>query len=172
MEPVRRGQPTPKSPTWMGTVSDLLILSGFKREFSKYPKPARRLVSAAILVNVAGRAGSQAGERFTWPEAGDGALGGGDGTAGAPRSIFQGAPRSRGRQEQHACVRRTFLSKAESGKWPGAGRWHACRHCRSHHYRIQQSRRTMLIIMENGFPFWGGGEGGREGSSRRGWGQV
>lgn len=92
MEPVRRGQPTPKSPSWMGTVSDLLILSGFKREFSKYPKPARRLVSAAILVNVAGRAGSQAGERFTWPEAGDGALGGGDGTAGAPPIHFPGSP--------------------------------------------------------------------------------
>lgn len=87
----------------MGTVSDLLILSGFKREFSKYPKPARRLVSAAILVNVAGRAGSQAGERFTWPEAGDGALGGGDGTAGAPPDPFSREPRDAeaGRSSMH-----------------------------------------------------------------------
>lgn len=44
----------------------------------------------------------------------------------------------------------------------GAGRWHACHHCQSHHYRTQQSRRTMLIIMENGFLFWGGSEGGEK----------
>lgn len=80
-----------------------------------------------------------------------------------PQSVLQGAPQ--GGWEQPACARKMFMSKADWGKRPGAGRWQATRHSHSHHYRAQRSRHTTLVIMGNGFPFGEAAQGEEAGAS-------
>ena len=47
----------------------------------------------------------------------------GEGTP-EPQPVLQGAPQ--GGQEEPACARKMFMSKADWGKGTGVGRWHAC----------------------------------------------